>query len=88
MHISGDSCNNFTGSLKVNENCKEDRVRENYAIACRVELFVKQTKMFCGDIKPVNVVLNIDLKSSNVANESELLLLSYGGEVIEVDINK
>lgn len=85
--ISGDSCNDFTGSLRVDDYCADSRPEKDLVTTCSADLLVTQTTMDCHDDAPVPRVLFINLNETDVAKEAEVLVLRYMNEEVEVRLN-
>lgn len=84
--ILGDSCNGYGGGLKVDPLCDKNRGMENYASMCSAELSVISTTAFCGNLNDTPKVLIIDIESSTIAPEAEVLNLRYAGEEVQVKL--
>ena len=87
--VLGDSCNTFSGSLSVDDFCKNDRTIENKVIICGVDLRVISTEMAClskNDPKPH--VFKINLDKSNIAKEASFLKIKYRGKSIKLKLDR
>ncbi len=85
--ILGD-CNNASASLTVAGLCNKNRMIENYATECGVELIVATTRMSCPTEEITPKVFSFDLSKEAVAPEAEQLEITYQSEKVVMKINK
>ena len=85
--ILGD-CNTASASLVVNPMCRKDRMTENYASECQVDIIVATTRMFCTDQEIIPKVFKFDLAKELVATEAIDLEVKYQAQALKIKVNK
>lgn len=81
-------CNTASASLSVNGLCNKNRMTENYATECGVELIVATTRMICPTAEVIPKVFVFDIGKEPITNEAEELLITYQSATVRMKINK